>query len=75
MSASRQTASIPSDGGSAALGSDFFRYAMQAKGLGYWVEVNLCFIRPIALTTEKRIEQKLSSDRDVCIAICNDSFT
>jgi hypothetical protein len=30
----RQTASIPHDGGSAALGSDFFRYAMQAKGLG-----------------------------------------
>jgi hypothetical protein len=48
---------------------------MQAKGLGYWVEVDLYFIRPIALTTEKRIEQKLSPDRDVCIAICIDSFT
>jgi len=35
------------EGGWAALGSDFFRYAMQAKGLGYWVDLDLYFIRPI----------------------------
>ena len=35
------------DGGWAALGTDFFRYAMQAKGLGYWVDLDLHFIRPI----------------------------
>ncbi len=35
------------DGGWAALGSDFFRYALQAKGLGYWVDLDLYFIRPI----------------------------
>jgi hypothetical protein len=35
------------DGGSAALGTDFFRYAMQAKGLGAWVDLDLYFIRPI----------------------------
>ena len=35
------------DGGWAALGTDFFRYALQAKGLGYWVDLDLCFIRPI----------------------------
>jgi hypothetical protein len=35
------------DVGLAALGTDFFRYAMQAKGLGYWVDLDLYFIRPI----------------------------
>ena len=35
------------DGGWATLGTDFFRYAMQAKGLGYWVDLDLHFIRPI----------------------------
>ena len=35
------------DGGSAALGTDFFRYAMQAKGFGYWVDLDLCFLRPL----------------------------
>ncbi len=35
------------EGGSAALGTDFFRYAMQAKGLGAWVDLDLYFIRPI----------------------------
>ncbi len=35
------------DGGWATLGTDFFRYAMQAKGLGYWVDLDLYFIRPI----------------------------
>lgn len=35
------------EGGSAALGTDFFRYAMQAKGLGTWVDLDLYFIRPI----------------------------
>ena len=35
------------DGGWAALGTDFFRYAMQAKGLGYWVDLDLHFVRPI----------------------------
>jgi len=35
------------DAGWAALGSDFFRYALQAKGLGYWVDLDLYFIRPL----------------------------
>jgi hypothetical protein len=35
------------DGGWAALGTDFFRYAMQAKGLGCWVDLDLYFVRPI----------------------------
>ncbi len=35
------------DGGWAALGTDFFRYAMQAKALGAWVDLDLYFIRPI----------------------------
>jgi hypothetical protein len=40
------------DGGSAALGTDFFRYAMQAKGLGTWVDLDLYFIRPIDFEDE-----------------------
>ena len=40
------------EGGSAALGTDFFRYAMQAKGLGYWVDLDLYFIRPIDFDDE-----------------------
>jgi hypothetical protein len=40
------------DGGWAALGTDFFRYAMQAKGLGYWVDLDLYFIRPIDFQDE-----------------------
>ena len=40
------------DGGSAALGTDFFRYAMQAKGLGAWVDLDLYFIRPIDFEDE-----------------------
>ena len=40
------------EGGSAALGTDFFRYAMQAKGLGYWVDLDLYFIRPIDFEDE-----------------------
>ena len=35
------------DRGHLALGSDFFRYAMQAKGFGYWVDLDLCFLRPL----------------------------
>ena len=34
-------------GGHRALGTDFFRYAMQAKGLGYWVDLDLYFLRPL----------------------------
>jgi hypothetical protein len=40
------------DGGSAALGTDFFRYAMQAKGLGAWVDLDLYFVRPIDFEDE-----------------------
>jgi hypothetical protein len=40
------------DGGWAALGTDFFRYFMQAKGLGYWVDLDLYFIRPIDFQEE-----------------------
>jgi hypothetical protein len=35
------------DAGHAALGTDFFRYAMQAKGAGYWVDLDLYFLRPL----------------------------
>ena len=35
------------DGGHPALGSDFFRYALQAKGLGYWVDLDIYFLRPL----------------------------
>ena len=30
----------------AALGTDFFRYALLAKGLGYWVDLDLYFVAP-----------------------------
>ncbi len=40
------------DGGLAALGTDFFRYAMQAKGLGTWVDLDLHFVRPIDFEDE-----------------------
>ena len=40
------------EGGSAALGTDFFRYAMQAKGLGAWVDLDLHFVRPIDFDDE-----------------------
>jgi hypothetical protein len=36
------------DGGHhAALGTDFFRYEMQAKGIGYWVDLDFYFLRPL----------------------------
>jgi len=35
------------DGGHRALGTDFFRYVMQAKGIGYWVDLDLYFLRPL----------------------------
>jgi hypothetical protein len=35
------------EGGWAALGADFFRYTMQAAGLGCWVDLDLCFVRAI----------------------------
>ena len=34
------------------VGTDFFRYAMQAKGLGYSVDLELYFIRPIDFVNE-----------------------
>jgi hypothetical protein len=40
------------EGGSAALGTDFFRYAMQAKGLGVWADLDLYFLRPIDFDDE-----------------------
>jgi hypothetical protein len=40
------------EGGSTALGTDFFRYAMQAKGLGVWADLDLYFIRPIDFEDE-----------------------
>jgi Alpha 1,4-glycosyltransferase conserved region len=30
-----------------ALGSDFFRYALLAKGLGYWVDLDLIFLKKL----------------------------
>ena len=35
------------DKGHRALGSDFFRYALQAKGFGYWVDLDFFFLRPL----------------------------
>lgn len=40
------------DGKFKALGSDFFRYELMAKSLGYWVDLDLIFIRPLALEQE-----------------------
>jgi hypothetical protein len=36
-----------SDSGSFALGANFFRYALLAKGLGYWVDMDFCFLKPL----------------------------
>ena len=33
--------------GHRALGTDFFRYAMQARGVGTWVDLDLYFLRPL----------------------------
>jgi hypothetical protein len=35
------------DTGSVALGANFWRYEMLAKGLGYWVDMDLYFVRPL----------------------------
>jgi hypothetical protein len=35
------------EGGWGELASDFFRYALLAKGLGYWVDLDLYFLKPI----------------------------
>ena len=40
------------DTGLAALGSDFFRYALQAKGLGYWVDLDLYFVKQLDFQDE-----------------------
>lgn len=40
------------DTGWAALGSDFFRYSLLAKGLGYWVDMDLYFIKPFDFADE-----------------------
>lgn len=32
----------------AALGSDFFRYELLAKSLGYWVDLDLIYLKPLA---------------------------
>lgn len=32
-----------------ALGSDFFRYELMAKSLGYWVDLDLIFLKPLDL--------------------------
>lgn len=36
-----------SDSGSITLGADFFRYSLLAKNLGYWVDMDLCFLKPL----------------------------
>lgn len=36
-----------SDTGSVQLGANFFRYELMAKGLGYWVDMDFCFLRPL----------------------------
>ncbi len=39
-----------SDSGSVALGANFFRYHLLAKGLGYWVDMDFCFLKPFDFT-------------------------
>jgi hypothetical protein len=36
-----------SDSGAVQLGANFFRYALLAKGLGYWVDMDFCFLKPL----------------------------
>jgi hypothetical protein len=38
--------------GEGALASDFFRYALLAKGLGVWVDLDLVFLKPIDFAEE-----------------------
>ena len=40
------------EGGWGALASDFFRYALQAKGLGYWVDLDVYFLKGIDFQDE-----------------------
>src|SRR5271166_6167474 len=40
------------EGGWGALASDFFRYALLAKGLGTWVDLDLLFLKPIDFEDE-----------------------
>ena len=40
------------DSGAVQLGSNLFRYHLLAKSLGYWVDMDFYFIRPIALTAD-----------------------
>lgn len=41
-----------SDSGSVALGANFWRYAMLAKGLGFWVDMDFYFLRPLEFESE-----------------------
>lgn len=36
-----------SDSGAVQLGANFFRYALLAKGLGYWVDMDFQFLQPL----------------------------
>jgi hypothetical protein len=36
-----------SDSGAVQLGANFFRYALLMKGLGYWVDMDFCFLKPL----------------------------
>lgn len=38
--------------GSYALGADFFRYALLAKGLGIWTDMDVVFVKPIDFNEE-----------------------
>jgi len=40
------------DSGAVQLGSNLFRYHLLAQSLGYWVDMDFYFIRPIALTAD-----------------------
>jgi hypothetical protein len=40
------------DSGSVALGANLWRYELLAKGLGYWVDMDFYFIRPLDYTAE-----------------------
>jgi hypothetical protein len=51
---------VPYAGSSSyALGSNFWRYEMLAKGLGYWVDLDVLFLRPLASDSEYVLGREL----------------
>lgn len=40
------------DTGAVALGANFFRYELLAKGLGYWIDADFYFLKPLSFNEE-----------------------